>query len=431
MLRDGTTFPHARFSGWRVVLLCFLAQNLSMGLAFGSFGPLLASTEQHFGVTRAIASTGMSLMMLAIGLLSPLIGGLLRHLSVRIAMIGGALLSATGYWGLAILPYFSPALLMFGLIGAGVSLLAILGPLTLLNRWFVSDRAKMLSIVNLPIALFVTPLIIAAVLPSVGRFAILGTLGTISLLLIPCLLLIVEDPARVGQASRGSVSNPMQSVSIGQSTHTGTTANRLLAAHEILTSFPFWMLSLGIGLMAASGTVFMVHIVPFGMDKHMPLQVAASLLSVYGGAGIIGTLLFGWIADLIGPPAALVLSALCQALLWCGLVHAMGPPLFLLSGLLGTCVVPGSTLHGAALSELYGPLNISRAMGISYAVMLPFILGGAPFVGFLFTWAGGYRLPFLLTAGMLALACLFFVLMAIDSRRQKTFAAANAVCSRR
>src|SRR6266403_4130570 len=85
---------NARFLGWRLVLLCFLAQNLSLGFALGSFGPLLASTEQNFGVTRAIAATGMSLIMLAIGVLSPLIGGLLQHLSIRIAMIGGALLSA-------------------------------------------------------------------------------------------------------------------------------------------------------------------------------------------------------------------------------------------------------------------------------------------------------------------------------------------------
>ena len=97
---------HARtdlpFSGWRVVLLCFLAQNLAMGFAFGSFGPLLASTEQHFGVTRTVATTGMSLILLAIGGLSPLLGGLLQKVSVRSAMIGGAALSALGYWGLAL-----------------------------------------------------------------------------------------------------------------------------------------------------------------------------------------------------------------------------------------------------------------------------------------------------------------------------------------
>lgn len=413
------------FSGWRVVLPSFLAQNLSMGFAFGSFGPLLASTEQRFGVTRAVAAMGMSLIMLAIGVLSPLIGSLLRHLSVRIAMIGGALLSAIGYWGLAILPSFTLALLMFGLIGAGVSVLAILGPPTLVSRWFVSNRAKMLSIVNLPIALFLTPYIVAAILPNLGRFAILGIMGTICLLLIPFLLLIVDDPARIGQAACKSDSRSPQTAA------TGTATNRPLSSREILTSGPFWLLAFGIGLMAGSSTVFMVHIVPFGIERQMSLQTAASLLSVYGGAGIIGTLLFGWIADIIGPPAALVLSALCLALLWYGLLHVTGLPLFLLAGLVGICVVPGPTLQGAALNNLFGPINISSAMGFSFAVMLPFILSFAPFVGFLFARTGGYRLPFLLMAGMLTVACLLFLLMAIDSRRQKTFVAATAISSRR
>src|SRR3546814_4063999 len=69
----------------------------------------------------------MSLILLAIGGLSPLLGGLLQKVSVRSAMIGGAALSALGYWGLALLPSFSLALVMFGLIGTGVCLMGILG----------------------------------------------------------------------------------------------------------------------------------------------------------------------------------------------------------------------------------------------------------------------------------------------------------------
>src|SRR5689334_12095984 len=105
---------------WKMLLLCFLAQNLAMGLAYGSFGPLLSSTEQHFGISRAVATTGMSMITFAIGALSPLLGGLMQRISVRSAMIGGALLSALGYWGLAVFPSFHIALLMYGLIGTGV-----------------------------------------------------------------------------------------------------------------------------------------------------------------------------------------------------------------------------------------------------------------------------------------------------------------------
>lgn len=155
------------------------------------------------GKTAGFTCANSRASMLAVGGLSPLLGGLLQKMSVRSAMIGGAALSAVAYLGLAVLPSFGLALLMFGFIGTGVSILAVLGPLTLIKRWFASDQAKVLSIVNLPIALFVTPFTVAELLPEYGRFAILGGIATIFLLLICVLMLIVEDPGRIGQAPRG------------------------------------------------------------------------------------------------------------------------------------------------------------------------------------------------------------------------------------
>jgi predicted MFS family arabinose efflux permease len=328
-------------------------------------------------------------------------------------MIGGAALSALGYWGLALLPSFSLALVMFGLIGTGVCLMGILGPLTLINRWFVTDRAKVLSIVNLPIALFVTQFLVSQLLPGFGRLAILGGIGTIFLLLIPLLFSIVEDPARIGQAPRG-----MEATSKGK-----IATDRPLSTREILSIPAFWLLSLAIGVMAGSGTVFVVHIVPFGMERQLTLQTASGLLSAYAGAGIFGTLMFGWIADRIGPPRALVLTTFCQALLWWGLLHVAGFPLFILAALLGICVVPLNTLHGAALSQLVGPSSIARAMGTSFAIKLPFIFTFAPLAGFVFDRAGGYQLPFMLTSGLLAVSCLGFVLMVFAVRKQQRLSA--------
>jgi sugar phosphate permease len=147
------------------------------------------------------------------------------------------------------------------------------------------------------------------------------------------------------------------------------------------------------------------------MAKQMSLQSAAALLSAFAAAGIAGTLLFGWISDRIGAPAALVVSALCQALLWWGLLHAEGAPLYLLAALLGICVVPLVTLHGAAISQMFGAASVSRAMGYSYSIKLPFIFAFAPGMGFFFDRLGGYEVPFLITAALLAVAAVFFYVM--------------------
>jgi cyanate permease len=399
------------------VLVCFVAQNLGIGIALGSFGPMLASTQQHFGVTRAVATTGMSLMMLSLGGLAPLIGGLLQRVSVRNAMVGAALLSAVGYWGLAMLSSFNLALVMFSLIGVGLCVMGILGPLTLISRWFATDRAKVLSVVNLPIAAFVTPFVVARLLPDYGRVAILGGIGTIFLVVIPLLVLIVDDPARLGQAPHGA----------GRDSGGVIAMDGPPSIRQILTSAPFWLLSLGIGAWAAAGMAFVVHIVPFGMERHLSLQAASGLLSLYAGAGIGGTLLFGWIADRIGPPSALALSCFCQALLWWGLLHVTGLPLFMTAALMGICVNSATTLHGVALSQLVGPAGISRAMGFSFAIKLPFIFTFPPLVGHLFDMSGGYRLPFLLLAGILTVSCMFFVLMIFAVREPNRLLRATAI----
>jgi fucose permease len=382
-----------------------------MGFAFGSFGPLLASTEEHFGVSRAVATMGMSVIMLAIGGLSPFLGNALQRISARGGMSLGALLSAAGYWGLAVTSSFSVAIGMFGLIGVGVCLTAILGPLTLISRWFQTNRGKMLSLVNLPIVLFLTPYLVAELLPVYGRFMVLGGLAAVCAVLALLLLLLVEHPpAPTQQAMAGAGSAPASGEGLA----------------SIMKRPAFWLLSLGIGIMAGSGSGFVVHIVPFGMGKQMTLQSASALLSVYAAAGIAGTLFFGWVCDRIGPPAALLISAFCQALLWWGFLHVEGAPLYVLVAMLGVCIVPLVMLHGAAISHMFDPASVSRAMGYSYSIKLPFIFGFAPGLGLMFDRFGGYDLPFMMTAVMLGAAGGFFYFMLLILRRQKAIAVAAA-----
>ncbi|AEI81864.1 major facilitator superfamily MFS_1 (plasmid) [Cupriavidus necator N-1] len=395
---------------WSLVLLCLLAQNCVMGFAFGSFGPLLASTEQDFGVSRALATAGMSLITLALGGLSPVLGGWMERVSVRTGMAGGALLSAIGYVGLACAGSFAVALGMYGLIGIGVCLTAILGPLILISRWFDKNRGKVLSIVNLPILLFLTPYIVAKLLPHYGRAGLLSAMGAICALLALLLLRLVEPaPVAAHQAQPG------------------VPAAQCASGASLLKRPAFWLLSLGIGIMAGAGTGFVVHIVPFGMCRQMPLQAAAALLSVYAGAGIGGTLLFGWICDRIGAPAALALSAFLQAALWWGLLLVDGTHLYALAGLLGICVVPLVTLHGAAISQMFGIESVSRAMGYSYSIKLPFILGFAPALGLIFDRVGRYDLAFLATASLLTAAGVFLCCLLLILRRQRSLPAVPAI----
>jgi MFS family permease len=388
----GATLP----GRWRVVLLCFLAQNAAIGVTFGSFGPLLASTEQHFGVTRTVATTGTSVMMLAFGVLAPLLGGLVQRKGVRAAMMIGALASAACFAGLAVLHSFGAAIAMYAIIGIGAAPLGVLGPAALVTRWFPTGRGRIFGIVNLPIALLVTPVLVAEILIRFGRLPVLFGIAATFLVLAPLLMLVRDRPAR--------------GVSDVEAAPTPTAA--VLPLREILFQPAFWALSIALGIFAGSGTAFLVHIVPFGMQRGLSLPQASGMISAYAGAAVFGTLFSGWLSDRIGPPLTIMLNAAGAALVWWGLLHVEGDSLYVLAGLMGVFLSPVSTLHGAALSDLFGASGVARAMGVSYTIKMPFTFGLAPMAGYLFDRSqGSYAVPFAILAALLAIACILALAM--------------------
>lgn len=384
---------------------CFLAQNFVMGTAYGSFGPLLTTMQADLGVSRAVASMGMSIVTLALALVAAVAGGVMQRFRTRDVMLAGVAVSAAAYLGLAATTNFLLALLFYALIGIGVALGAILAPLALTTRWISGGRGKALAIVNLPVVLFTCPFLIGMALPVIGRRALLLAIAGALLALLPLLLALVRE--RPGSGAGAGAEAP---AGMPQSAEPAPTA-------EILGNAGFWLVSLGIGLMAGCGIVFVVHIAPFGTSEGLPLRTATALLSIYAGAGLLGTPLFGWLADRLGPPAALILSGGVQAMGWALLLAVQGPALLLVAALLGVCCTPLVTLHGASLTALFGHATVARAMGYSYLCKLPFIFGFGPLAGAMFDATGDYHMPFLLCSGLMLCATLCFCALALVSRQ--------------
>lgn len=392
----------------RLILICMIAQNAAMGLTFGSFGPLLAMNEAHFGTNRAEMSFGMSAIMTALGVVCALGGGPINRMPVR-AMVAGAMLCAIGYGGLVLANGYYVSLLLFGLLGAGASLLGIMGPVTLATRWVNDGRGRVLSIINLPLVLFVTPYAVAAILPGIGREIVYGGFALIFIALIPLLFMLPERPRTATGAP--SVATP-----------------HLPSAH-FFARMDFWLVALGIGILAGIGTAYAVHAPPLGVSRGLNPRDAALLLSISSAAGIAGTLLFGWLADRLGPPMALALAAIVQALMLAGL--AIGPVsgLMVMAALLGTATTPLTTLHGAALANMFGPEGVSKAMGYSFVIKLPFIFAVAPLMGWAFVVNHDYRLALLISAGALLFATLLFLIVRRRTSRRQATAIAPPVIS--
>ena len=60
--------PRSGFLGWRMVALGFLAQNLALGLTFGSFGVLIKPVAADLDASRGAASLGIALILVLMGI---------------------------------------------------------------------------------------------------------------------------------------------------------------------------------------------------------------------------------------------------------------------------------------------------------------------------------------------------------------------------
>jgi sugar phosphate permease len=147
---------------------------------------------------------------------------------------------------------------------------------------------------------------------------------------------------------------------------------------------------------------------------------AAVLIGVMGGAGILGSIVFGWIADQVGGGWATAINCTAQAVLWTMLLlQPAYPLLLLLIAMIGVGLGAIAATIGVALSESFGAASFGRAYGLSGLITLPFVASAAPLAGFVFGRTGSYAGVLILQVGIfVAGAILAMTMLGKSSRRR-------------
>ena len=179
---------------------------------------------------------------------------------------------------------------------------------------------------------------------------------------------------------------------------------------SILGKAEFWWLVMFAGLLQASGIVSFTYIVANAISLGNPLPRASLLLSVLGITSMVGAFGFGWLADRIGPLHALIIGAAAQTLLWLGIAVVPGfSALTILAGCLGLCTGGTTPAVFAFIAHRWGHERFSSVQGQMTLMMIPFIFGMPPLIGWLFDRAGNYRFAFTVEAAACGLALLLLV----------------------
>lgn len=404
-----------RFAGWRMVALCWLAQNCAIGLTCGSYGAALTTLQTELGANRAEVSYGLAVMLLTLGLISPIVGGSLQRFKARSMMIVGAALNVVGYVLLTQVSALWQLIAIFALfIGPGACMLGMIPASTIVSRWFERDRGKALAITNMPAFMLIIPPISAWLVASGGTNHLYWAIAVAFALLIPVLGLLAERPEDVGQQM-------LRTTAFGGAGPAAAPLIPALAARDIWRDPRFWLLSLGIGILTGCGSVYTTHIIAIVSDRGVPLTEAALPMSAFGAGTLVGAVLFGWLIDRFGAIPMLTVNAGVQVLLWGGLAYATDlGAMTALGGVIGACMGSLVALHTATLNEVLGTASFSRAMGLSYLIKVPFLFGLTPLAGHFYDVMGNYSMALTIVCALIAISMALFIglwLVATPARR--------------
>lgn len=383
---------------WSMAARAFLCQNVASGCAFGAFGVTVIPLQEKFDISRGMATLGLALAVLVIGISAPFVATLIGRVGLRRTMSTGVVISGAGYTLLAIAPNIELILIAYALpIGVGLTMFGPFPSTVLTSGWFGDKAGGALGFVNMPVFIALLPIVGQLVIRDYDLPTLYLILAGLHLLLLPIALGIKDAPS-----IRGSMEGPADAPA----------ADVPMPAATLLRLPIFWLIALGAGALHAAAISGLTHLFAFGIERGIAAEQSALLLSLLGGASVVGSLLLGILVGRIGPLPALATLGIGFALSWIVFLLTSGFPFMAAAAIaVGACgagVYPATSVLGAAL---FGQASLARVMGLLSLLMMPCTVCLPPLAGVLRDRAGSYEpVAMSIIGGTIAVAILFALL---------------------
>ncbi|MBK7168707.1 MAG: MFS transporter [Gammaproteobacteria bacterium] len=380
------------FHGWWLVGVGFLLQGVVVGIVSYSYGIVLTPIAGEFSASRFEMMLGVTACTLVAGVSSPFFGVAMDRYPLRRIASVGVLLLGSGLLLLSVVQTLWQVTLVYALfMGPAMVLMGTLLVGVLLARWFSRRRGTAMGVAALGTSAcgLVLPPLLQYGIDMEGWRTMLQLLGigVLGVLLPLAWLLVADHPHLRGLApdgATGTLPSPQTgAVPSGSSTR------------EIFAQRNFWMIAAVCGVLFSVYASLLSNLVPFATGLGFGGEQAALLISVIAMFGMLGKLLFGVIADRIelrlGLGAAIVLLLLGLAIYGVGnsYLHLLVASVFV--GIAAGGMLP---VWGSLMAVLFGTANYGRAMGLMSPVMMPLVVFGSPFAGWIFDVTGDYTLAF-------------------------------------
>jgi MFS family permease len=362
------------YPGWRVAAA-------ASGAVFFSFASLLVYTfsvflkpiTQEFHWSREAASMAFGLSALCVAVCSPLLGALLDRVPPRRILIPCFAVFGTAFASLSLLTghlwHLYLVFIVLGVVGNGTAHLAYSGALT---SWFHKRRGAAFALLMSGGALG------AMVLPAAAQWLISNAGWRASFAFLGLSVLLIGLPLAT-RVKRRNGEKPREHHADSFSVKQG------------LRSRLFWIILIVLFSASLSQNGAIAHLAALLTDRGISPALAASAMSVLGGATLAGRLLTGWLLDrYFGPRVAVCLlgiAALGTYML--AIAHSA------VSGCVAAALI-GFGMGGEAditpylLSRYFGLGSFSTLYGFSWTVYAIAGAVGPVIMGRAFDMTGSY-----------------------------------------
>jgi len=260
-------------------------------------------------------------------------------------------------------------------VGIGLAMFGPFPASVLASNWNAHNPGLALGIANTPLLAALLPVIGMAVIRDSSLTTLYLLLAALHVALLPVLLGVSDSPGDRAHAADAH----------------GHVAHAMVPSRVVLRTLMFWVMSLGGGFLAAVGIAGVSHLGPFAAERGIAPGETAVLLSVMGGAAVVGSLLVGILCSRLGATRTLALVAVLLGASWGILLATRAFPVMALATLLiGACGAGVFPAVNILAGRLFGQDSLPRVIGLYAIATLPITFLLPPGAGLLHDAAGDY-----------------------------------------
>ncbi len=383
-----------------------------------SFGVFFKALESEFALSRAATSAIFSAQMAMGGIFTVLAGWALDRFGPRIVFLlmgictGLSLLltgQTTALWQI----FFTYSLLLA--MGTGAIYMMVMSTV---SRWFEKKRGLALGIASmgagmgpLVVAPFATYLL--SIFDWRMAFTVLGAIAWV--VVLPLSRLLKRDPQEIGMLPDGAGFS--QDITRDEKPFV---VEDYLSPWQAFRTRSFWLFLFIFLFFAVALFIILTHLVPHITDLGFSPVEAATVLSMAGGAALVGRLLLGTASDRMGRKKTAMICTLLHiiALVW--LLWSRELWMFYIFALIFGIAWGGmGPAMAAIVGETFGLGRIGAVLGV---LELGFSVGAGigPVVGgLIFDLRQSYSLSFLVGVVVMLAATVLVVFVRRETAEQK------------